>query len=220
MEPTTSIRCVIFDCDGTLIDSERLCLQAICLTLEEIDIHVSYQWLKEEWQGTKIDIIFSSILGMHCQIEEVNLTALITRYREHCNQLFAQELEPIDGVMEVIQELDKRNIAYCIASNAPLEKMDITLNLTKLMPYFENKIFSAFEVGSWKPEPTLLLTALNTLGFTPEQALFIDDSPVGAEAGVRAGIRTLYFTHQQTNTTSLAGTHTITHLKECLAHLI
>ncbi|GAL09603.1 putative phosphatase YieH [Vibrio astriarenae] len=42
------IECVIFDCDGTLIDSEKLCLQAICQTMEELDIHVDYQWLKEK----------------------------------------------------------------------------------------------------------------------------------------------------------------------------
>ena len=186
------IRSVIFDCDGTLIDSERLCLQAIKDTLESIGILIEYDWLKAHFQGVKIHRIFGSILEQQAAGESHDIDVLIRRFRIRSNELFELDLEPIDGVVELLDELTKRDIEVCIASNAPLEKMDVSLTITNLMSYFEGKIFSAFEANAWKPEPKLLHVAMEHLGRRPEECLFIDDSIVGVEAGINAKVKTLY----------------------------
>ncbi|WP_394244865.1 HAD family hydrolase [Vibrio astriarenae] len=214
------IECVIFDCDGTLIDSEKLCLQAICQTMEELDIHVDYQWLKEKFQGIKIHIVFDYLLEKNGKRDEQDLEALITRYREHCNALFVQHLQPLDGVRDVIAELNSRGLAMCIASNAPMEKMDVTLAITDLRKEFEGRIYSAFDAKAWKPDPKMLHYVLDNMGFEPQQCLFIDDSMAGVEAGVRAQIKTLYFSHDASvDTENPFDVDTITHISECLDYL-
>jgi HAD superfamily hydrolase (TIGR01509 family) len=220
MRQTHAIECVIFDCDGTLIDSEKLCLQAICLTMAELDISVDYQWLKENFQGIKIHIVFDSILGMHDKKNGQDMEALIIRYRQHCNYLFEQHLQPLDGVREVIATLQQQNIAICIASNAPMEKMDVTLAITDLKKDFHGRIFSAFDANAWKPDPKMLEYVMGKMGYSPQQCLFIDDSLVGVEAGVGAGIKTLYFAHDADSDENPHDVDTITHIRETLEYLV
>ena len=62
-----------------------------------------------------------------------------------------------------------------------------------LFPFFENKIFSAYQVNAWKPNPTLFLTAAKKMGFSPSETLVIEDSPVGVQAAVAANMKVLGF---------------------------
>ncbi|MGL6261947.1 HAD-IA family hydrolase [Vibrio sp. WXL210] len=214
-----AIKCVIFDCDGTLIDSEKLCLQAICITMEELGIQIEYQWVKESFQGIHINVVFNAILDQHRPDHEYDVEALIRRYRENCNTLFEQYLEPIEGVREVIETLKQRGIAMCIASNAPQEKMAITLAITDLEKDFSGRIYSAFDAQSWKPEPGLLYYVMDKMGYQADECLFIDDSMAGVEAGVRAKMRTLYFAHDALTHDNPFKSPTIHRLVECLDFL-
>lgn len=195
MKKQQKIKCVIFDCDGTLIDSEKLCMQAQVDILADNGIEIEYDWLKRHYQGTKIEEILSDIIDDPELTTEQGILDLVAQYRVRCNQLFAERLTPIEGVREVLDTLIKKNIDICIASNAPQEKMAVTLPMTNLNHYFEGKIFSAFDANSWKPEPGLIEFVMNKMSYSKEEYLFIDDSPVGVQAGVRAGVTTLYFCH-------------------------
>lgn len=216
MTQTNSIQCVIFDCDGTLIDSEKLCLQAICDTMADLAIQVDFQWLKAKFQGTKIHIVFEYILDIHDKKQGQDVEALIVIYRQHCNRLFEAHLQPLPGVREVIKILQDNDIAIGIASNAPMEKMDVTLEITDLKKDFLGHIYSAFDANSWKPEPQLLHYVMANMGYTSEQCLFIDDSLVGVEAGVKAGIKTLYFTHDALSDENPHQVDTIEGIEQCL----
>ncbi|EKO3803679.1 HAD-IA family hydrolase [Vibrio harveyi] len=213
------IKCVIFDCDGTLIDSERLCIQAQVDVLESVGVEVEYQWLKQNYQGTKIDHILGNLIEDKSLLELGGLNQLIARYRARCNQLFSEELVPIEGVIEVLDTLLEKQILICIASNAPHEKMDITLPLTNLAHYFDGRVYSAYDAKKWKPDPGLIHFVMDKMSVTSEECLFIDDSLVGIEAGVKAGVKTLYFAHD-TNASTQQKEHQllyrITALKEIL----
>lgn len=189
------IKCVIFDCDGTLIDSEKLCIQAQVEVLASVNVHVEYDWLKRNFQGTKINYILSSLIDDKSLSEETGMDELITQYRALCNQLFAEFLRPMDGVYKVLDTLIQKNIKVCIASNAPCEKMNVTLPLSKLDHYFEGRIFSAFDANTWKPDPGLIHYVMDKMSVSANECLFIDDSLVGVAAGVQAGVTTLYFAH-------------------------
>ncbi|KOO12327.1 HAD family hydrolase, partial [Vibrio xuii] len=66
------------------------------------------------------------------------------------------------------------------------------LQLTGLLDYFKGKTFSAFDTNSWKPEPDLILYSAMNMGFRVEECLYVDDTPKGLEAGVRAGMKTIH----------------------------
>ena len=195
MSKNKQIKCVIFDCDGTLIDSEKLCIQAQVDILETVGVHVQYDWLKTNYQGVKIHNILDDLIDDKSFLEGDGIEQLIAQYRVRCNQLFETFLTPIDGVKEVLEILINKGIDICIASNAPHEKMKITLPLTKLQHYFEGRVFSAFDADKWKPDPDLLHFVMDKMNVSANECLFVDDSLAGVEAGVKAGVKTLYFAH-------------------------
>ena len=195
MNTDKQIKCVIFDCDGTLIDSERLCIQAQVELLEAVGVLVEYDWLKTNYQGAKIHLILDELIDDKSLLAGEGMNQLIAQYRVRCSQLFEEFLTPINGVKEVLDTLLQKEIAICIASNAPHEKMNITLPLTGLHHYFDGRIFSAFDINVWKPDPQLIHYIMDKMNVSADECLFIDDSLVGVEAGVQAGVTTLYFAH-------------------------
>jgi len=207
MKTEKNIKCVIFDCDGTLIDSERWCIQAQVDTLAGLDVLVDYDWLQKNFQGIKIHEIFGSLIEDKSLLAGEGLEQIIARYRVRCNQLFEAHLTPIQGVEGVLETLIRKNISICIASNAPHEKMDVTLPLTGLSQFFEGRIYSAFDANKWKPDPLFIDYVMDKMGFTADECLFIDDSLVGVEAGVRAGVSTLYFAHADPDVTPETQSH-------------
>jgi beta-phosphoglucomutase-like phosphatase (HAD superfamily) len=78
------------------------------------------------------------------------------------------------------------------ATNGPRMKVTQTLGLSGLLPYFEDRIYCAYEVGSFKPDPGLFLHAATQLQVTPGQCAVVEDSLPGVLAGLAAGMRVLY----------------------------
>ncbi|MDN3611694.1 HAD family hydrolase [Vibrio ostreicida] len=182
-------QCVIFDCDGTLVDSEQLCCKALCDVFNRFDVHLSIEMAMEHFEGGKLADILTSMkqrLGLKASLDELE-----PMYREVLEGLLTAHLQPMDGVFELIDYLKAKEIEYCVASNGPKEKIERSLELTGLLPYFSGRIFSAFDNNSWKPEPDLVQYCAMHMGFSPQQCLYVDDTPKGLEAGLRAGIKTV-----------------------------
>ncbi len=66
--------------------------------------------------------------------------------------------------------------------------------MTGLISYFDNHLFSSYEVGSWKPAPGLFLHAAQSMGFSPRDCVVVEDSEVGIEAAIAAGMKALQYT--------------------------
>ena len=182
-------KCVIFDCDGTLVDSERLCCLALCATFKKFNATLSMDEAIKHFEGGKLADILSATkqrLAVNVSIDKLEPV-----YREILDALFEQKLKPMDGVFELLDYLQRHGIEYCVASNGPKVKIRRSLELTGLLPYFEDRIFSAFDTNSWKPEPDLVLYSVMTMGFRLEECIYIDDTPKGLEAGIRAGVKTV-----------------------------
>lgn len=187
----TDIRCVIFDCDGTLVDSERLCNQALVNIFNQFGATLSLEECMSHFQGGKMADILAETrerAGIHVPID-----TLEPLYREECRQLFEQGLAPIEGVPELLEALSAIGCDMCIASNAPIKKIEHTLGLTGLLPYFEGKLFSGFEANSWKPEPDILHFAAMNMGVMLKECVFVDDTIKGVQAGINADMRTFHF---------------------------
>jgi HAD superfamily hydrolase (TIGR01509 family) len=177
------MNCIIFDCDGVLVDSEDLSNQVLIDIAASVGWQVDMDWVHAKWVGKSLQFIWDDI-------EANSGKALPTDIEEEFRRLsFAQfraHLQPIEGIHEL---LDKLNLPICVASNGPMNKIELNLRLCKLYPYFEGCLFSAYQRKRWKPDPDLFLHAAKTMGFSPEDCIVVEDSLVGVQAAVAGGFK-------------------------------
>ena len=177
---------VIFDCDGVLVDTERLAVPIDVELLAEAGWPMSAEEVVERWLGrSEADCIreIEEHLG-RSMAGELTLES-DTRYRA----AFEAHLEPVPGVVAVIDRLDAAALPSCVASSGSHEKMRFTLGLTGLYERFEARIFSVDDVERGKPAPDLFLYAAAALGVQAEECTVIEDSPFGLEAALTAGMQ-------------------------------
>jgi len=179
---------VIFDCDGTLVDSEPLTNGLIATMINELGISINTEECLDLFAGKTLAHIVAYIKDNGVQINE---GAFESDYRRRCLALFNDQLKPIDGVEQLIRNL---KIPYCIASNGPHEKMDVTLPASGLDNYFDKeRIFSAYDVDQWKPAPALFLHAAKQMNVHSSNCIVIEDTWSGVMGAVNANIDVLAY---------------------------
>ena len=176
--------CLIFDLDGTLVDSETLCNQAFLDLLPALD--ESTETLVKRVRGRKLSEILSDI---EMRLGQTLSPDFEVSYRQRVAELFTSELKPIPGACDF---LEHSTHARCIASSGPMDKINHALTVSGLAKYFDH-IFSSYDVGSWKPDRGLFLHAAQALQRSPAECIVIDDSSVGIVAAKAAGMRSLRF---------------------------
>jgi HAD superfamily hydrolase (TIGR01509 family) len=177
---------VIFDCDGVLVDSERLSVRVDAIFLERLGWPMSDAEIIERFVGR-------SDADMRAAIEErlgrpipADLDREFDRlYRE----TFEAELTPVDGIVEALDAVVAAGIPLCVASSGGHAKIRRSLELTGLTSYFGERIFSATDVAHGKPAPDLFLHAASRMGAAPERCAVIEDSAYGVDAAIAAGMR-------------------------------
>jgi HAD superfamily hydrolase (TIGR01509 family) len=116
--------------------------------------------------------------------------SFVPELRARTAEIFRERLQAMEGAAEMLAAL---RVPCCVASSGPREKIELSLRLTGLLPRFEGRIFSAYEVGHWKPDPRLLLHAAQAMGAAPERCAVVEDSLPGIRAGLAAGMTTFAF---------------------------
>ena len=182
---------IIFDCDGVLVDSEGLANQALVDYLTELQIQIPFSEALRLFTGRRMKECLQEIEKISGQVLPENFE---THFRQRMDLAFEKSLKAISGIEDAL-----KNIPYpkCVASNAPLQKINKNLTLTDLHKYFDGNIFSSYTIQKWKPEPDLFLHACQTMGAQPHESVVIEDSALGVEAARRAGMRVLHFTHSE-----------------------
>ncbi|MQR02694.1 HAD family hydrolase [Glaciimonas soli] len=177
------IELIIFDSDGTLVDSEGLTDEAIVACAAEFGAQLSLAEMERFKGGNMNDCIahIESVRGT-----PLPRTAFQALLREYAFTLYQQRLQPIAGAPALLQAL---KTPFCLASNGPREKIEHCLKITSLFHHFEQDIFSAYEVGAWKPAPDLFLHAAQQKGVAPSRCVVVEDSIPGVQAGIAAGMR-------------------------------
>lgn len=176
---------MIFDCDGVLVDSERLTVAVESRVLTEMGWELSVDEIVERFVGRSDAHMLGEItqrLGAERTAEFDTVTT------NEIAAAFRTQLQAIDGVEPLIRALSQAGIATCIASSGSYRKMELTLGVTNLDRLFEGRIYSASEVNAGKPAPDLFLHAAHQMGFAPESCAVIEDSVYGVAAAVSAGM--------------------------------
>ncbi|MCZ2203869.1 HAD family hydrolase [Bartonella sp. A05] len=183
---------IIFDCDGVLVDSEYLVAKIGSQLLKQAGYEISPAELSERYAG----LIFVDILKKIEQETGKPISAhLIDKVSDLFRAQMKTELHAIHGIRKAIETV-KSHYPYCICSNsrsADIKQMLITVNLYDL---FDNKIFSALEVGTQKPKPApdVFLFAAKESSAQPMNTIVIEDSIHGVKAATSAGMRVIGFT--------------------------
>lgn len=199
------IQCIIFDCDGTLVDSEYLCNLGLEIKLREYGVESSASEMVKRFRGGKLATILQTLESEY----EIELReGFVVSYRALVDNLFEERLRPCEGVCEMLSEID---LPKCVASSGPLEKINKALSVTGLSAYFNDKLFSSYEVGSWKPDPGIFLHAAKAMGFRPKECAVVEDSPVGIEAAKSAGMLAVLYDPNNVHQ-SISGVPKIRHM--------
>lgn len=178
---------VIFDCDGVLVDSEQLSVQADIECLAECGIELSADEILERYTGI-------SLAGMLADLEVRfgrPLPGFADRHRRRLRFLFETGLKPIPGVTAV---LDWLTCQSCVASSSTPERLSHALSLVGLYERFRPNVFSTTAVARGKPAPDLFLYAASRMGVAPARCAVIEDSVPGIAAAVAAGMTAIGFT--------------------------
>ena len=182
---------LIFDCDGVLVDSEPIAARLTAEAVSELGWPMSAELAKAEFLGDT----FSNIIR---RVEEKIGRRVPADWpaRSQASLLSAleRELEPVAGVRGALETLAAAGATLAVGSQGSQQKMQLTLSVTGLLPFFEGRVFSASQVKSPKPAPDLLLLVAETLGFPPARSIVIEDSTRGVKAALAAGMRILGYT--------------------------
>ena len=196
---------VIFDCDGVLVDSEGIANRCIAEAMTEAGVPIRAEDALKRFRGGKLTFIQKDVEAMTGR--ELGEDWVLKIYTKQL-ALYRKELRAIRGIERSVKALAEAGMKICVGSNAPMEKMDVTLGVTNLKRYFEGRIFSADMVGIPKPEPDLYLYCAERMGEAPENCVVVEDSPTGARAGISAGMRVFgYYADHGPEELSAVGVH-------------
>jgi HAD superfamily hydrolase (TIGR01509 family) len=187
---------VIFDCDGVLVDSERLAvrteadiLSSLGWPLTEADIVERFVGRSAAYMQGEIERHLGRSLDWDAEFEP--------RYRE----AYERELIAVPGIYEA---LDGITTPVCVASSGSHDKMRFTLGKTGLFDRFEGRIFSVDQVAHGKPAPDIFLLAADQMGASPDRCAVVEDSVSGVTAGLAAGMTVFAFAGGVTSAEKLA----------------
>jgi HAD superfamily hydrolase (TIGR01509 family) len=179
------IRAIIFDCDGTLVDSEEPGLDVLHELASRAGLDISREQASAQFRGVRmaecIAWIASQLPGKPPSFE----ADFLSQVRAATELRFRQGLDPLPGARELLSRLP---LPFCVATNGPREKVELTLELTGLRGLLKDRVFSAYEIGSFKPDPGLFLHAAAAMGQAPQHCAVVEDSLPGIRAGLAAGM--------------------------------
>ncbi|MGW1909981.1 HAD family hydrolase [Streptomyces sp. NPDC002076] len=183
---------IIFDNDGVLVDSEPISNRHLAAYLTELGHPTSYEDSIRDYMGSAMHRIHELVLERTGQRLPDDFDDV---FHARVFAAFERELQPVAGVAGVLEKLAADGVPYCVASSGSHARIRVGHRTTGLDRWFaEDRIFSSEDVGRGKPAPDLFLYAAERMGVAPERCLVVEDSPLGVQAAVAAGMTVYGFT--------------------------
>lgn len=217
---------LIFDCDGTLVDSEYLNNLALVQIMTEEGLHqYDLDYSFAHWVGLRLKHIIEQVARETGHVFPPDMSA---RYVARTHELAPHYLKRIEGAEELVVAAAQHG-PVCVASNGQRTSVVESLVMTGLKKYFtDDKIFTAVEVPNGKPAPDLFFHVAKKMNVPPTRCLVIEDSVPGVIGAVAAGMRVLGFANashmsedyaaQLKNAGAESVFDTLIHIKNALYH--
>jgi HAD superfamily hydrolase (TIGR01509 family) len=181
-----SIKAVIFDCDGVVVDSEGMSFYLLADQMALYGHPMTHGQMRALFLGGTMHGFWTAARALGVALPDDWVTA-------HYARMFARLAENtllIPGILDVLDTLDAAGIPYAMGSNGPPRKMEITMGQHPgLIGRFQGRIYSAQTLNAPKPAPDVYLHAAEALGVGPQNCVVIEDSVSGVIAAAAAGMR-------------------------------
>ncbi|MBT2364980.1 HAD family hydrolase [Streptomyces sp. ISL-10] len=197
------IELVIFDCDGVLVDSERIAARVQVALGAELGWPLTEEEVIDRFIGRSSASIREQITA---RLGQGTAAVWWERFEQLHREAVDSGLSPVEGLPEA---LDSITLPTCVASSGSHEKMRHTLGRTGLYERFAGRIYSATEVSRGKPAPDLFLHAAQRMGVAPAACVVVEDSRPGVQAARAAGMRAFGYVGGLTRAERLEGPGTI-----------
>ena len=198
---------VIWDVDGTLVDTAELHYQAWCVLAREIN----RPFTREDFVGTfgwRNPEIIPKLWGIH---DVAEVTALGNRKEDEYREQAKKGLALLPGVRVLMEALAAAGFHQAIGSSAPRNNIELILEMTQIGEHVK-AVVSMEDTQRGKPDPQVFLLAAERLGVEPSRCVVIEDAPVGVMAAKAGGMRCVAVT--------CAGHHSIEKLHDAGADLV
>lgn len=183
---------IIFDMDGTLVDSEPIANRVFYEKLSALGLDSRFDeaTVAHDLTGLSLPSCFRLVQERYGLSLPENFEDML---QAETFRRFQTDLKAIEGAAEMLQQVRQPK---CIASSSELDKITLSLRLCGLLEHFPHR-FSAQQVARGKPEPDLFLFAAGRMGARPEACAVVEDSLPGATAGIRAGMTVFAYRPEQ-----------------------
>jgi HAD superfamily hydrolase (TIGR01509 family) len=179
---------VIFDCDGVLVDSERLTIRTEARVLTELGWPISEAEIIDRFVGRSATYMLAEIertLGRSVDWDR--------EFVDPVHAVFDAELRAVDGVLDVVDALARRDVPTAVASSSTHDSIAFKFALTGVDRRFDAAVFSTEDVANGKPAPDVFLLAARSFDTDPSRCAVVEDSVAGVQAGLAAGMTVFGF---------------------------
>lgn len=189
-------RCVIFDFDGTIADTNSLHSAAFKKVFEALNVH-NFQY--EAYMGRKtVEVFRDFLLSQNIQYSNEKIAELVTLKQTIVRKLMVSQLEAYDGAVECINHLKEKGTILVIATSSSRQGVTLALNKLGLLDKF-HYLITGDDVEKAKPSPEIYIKALELANVQPEEAVVIEDSISGAIAATQAKIEVIIVNNEKLN---------------------
>jgi HAD superfamily hydrolase (TIGR01509 family) len=175
---------VIFDCDGTLVDSEIIASEVFPSVWSAMGLEMTADYFLCNFVGT----------GSDAEVVKKTIASLPPDAMELADKKFNEELarrlQAVRGMSKVLKDLP---FQACVASNSSLKYVKDALSKTSLAEFFGSRVYSSRDIGKPKPAPDIFLHAAKDLGFSPAHCVVVEDSFSGIKGAQNAGMSVIGF---------------------------
>ncbi len=177
---------VLFDMDGVIVDTNPYHKKAFDIFLEKYQLQLTDEELTEHVYGRTNKEIMQYLIKDNYTEEKANAWA--DEKEALYRSLYRENMEPVAGVIDFLNQLKVNNIKAAVGTSAPIENLQMVVDGLDLDPYF-SAYLKADDVINGKPDPEVYLKAAERINIAPDQCVVFEDSIAGVKAGKRGGMK-------------------------------